>query len=68
METPQIKQLYRSRTNKVLAGICGGIGEYFQVDPILIRLITVMLSFCTGLLPGLIIYIIAYFLIPERPL
>ena len=56
------KFLYRSRTNKKIAGICGGLGEYFSVDPILFRLIWVgaVLLFGTGIL----LYLIAWLLIP----
>ncbi len=43
MET---KKLYRSVKNKVLCGVCGGIGEYFHIDPVIIRLIWVLLALC----------------------
>jgi phage shock protein C len=39
------KRLYRSRKNRVLSGVCGGLGEYFSVDPVIIRLIWVLLMF-----------------------
>ena len=56
------KRLYRSTNNKVLAGVCGGIGEYFNVDPVIIRILMVILTcfFCSGIL----IYIAAIFIIP----
>jgi len=60
-----MKHLYRSRKNRVLAGICGGIGEYFNVDPVVVRLITVVLTIFG--LPGLV-YLIAIFIIPNEPL
>ena len=62
------KRLYRSRTNKVLAGICGGLGEYFDVDPVLIRLLYLFTTILTGVAPGIIAYIIAIFVVPEAPL
>jgi phage shock protein C len=66
--TPEVKKLYRSRTNKVLAGVCGGIAEYFNIDPVLVRLIAVAVTLASGIGPGLIAYLVAYFIIPERPI
>ena len=57
-----MKRLYRSRTNKVLCGVCGGIGEYLDVDPTVIRLLALLLGF-TG--TGLVAYIVAAIIIPE---
>ncbi len=59
------KKLYRSNNNKKLAGVCGGIGEYFAIDPTLIRLAWVFLSLFAG--AGLIAYIIAALIIPQNP-
>ena len=59
------KRLYRSDKNKVLCGVCGGIGEYFDIDPVIVRLILVGLC-CVGF-SGVIAYIIAAFVIPCRP-
>ncbi len=61
-----MKRLYRSNTNKIVAGICGGIGEYFAVDPVLVRVIFLFVSFITGLVPGMIAYIISIFIIPKH--
>lgn len=58
------KQLYRSERNKVIAGVCGGLGEYFNVDPTLIRLLWVFLVFAGG--GGIIAYILAWIIIPPR--
>lgn len=58
-----MKKLYRSRTNKMLCGVCGGIGEYFNVDPTLIRLLFVIFG-CTG--SGVLAYIIAAIVIPQE--
>ena len=60
------KRVYRSTTNKVVGGVCGGLGEYFEVDPVLVRVITVLLFFATGF--GILAYIIAWIIIPKRPL
>ncbi|MFP4457001.1 MAG: PspC domain-containing protein [Clostridia bacterium] len=58
------RRLYRSRTQRKIAGVCGGIAEYFQVDVTLIRLLALLLFFTGG---GLLIYIIAAIVIPEEP-
>lgn len=62
-----MKQLFRSKTNKVIAGICGGIGEMVNIDPTIIRLLVIFLTVITGLLPGIITYILAIFIVPENP-
>lgn len=59
------KKLYRSNEDRILAGICGGIAEYIEMDPTIVRLITVILMFVFG--SGLIIYLIAWVIIPENP-
>ena len=58
------KKLYRSNTQKMLTGVCGGIAEYFNTDVSLIRLITVIVCLLFG--PGFLIYIAATIIIPER--
>ncbi len=58
------KRLYKSRTNKKVAGVCGGIGEYFNIDPTLVRLGFVALSFLAG--GGLLVYILAAIIIPDK--
>ncbi|MEA3297439.1 MAG: PspC domain-containing protein [candidate division Zixibacteria bacterium] len=60
------KQLYRSETNKIVAGVCGGLGEYFDVDPVLVRIVTVLLIFSTGV--AVLGYIIAWIIVPKREL
>jgi len=59
------KKLYRSRTNFVFAGICGGLGEYLNVDPTILRVVTVLLVFADGV--GLLAYLIGWIIIPRRP-
>lgn len=59
------KRLYKSSTNRVLCGVCGGIGEYLNIDPTIIRLLCLLLICGWG--SGLIIYIIAAIIIPESP-
>ena len=62
-----MKRLYRSRENKIIFGILGGVGEYLNVDPAIIRLIYVLLLFATGIVPLLLGYFIAVFVVPEKP-
>ena len=57
------QKLYRSDENKMLAGVCGGIAEYFGVDPTLIRLAWVVFSLLGG--SGLLAYILAAIIIPR---
>ena len=59
-----MKQLYKSNTNKKVAGVCGGIGEYFGIDPTIVRLGFVALSLLAG--GGLAVYIIAAIIMPDR--
>ena len=58
-------KIYRSRTNSMIAGICGGLGEYLSVDPTIIRVVAVLLIIPDGI--GLLAYIIGWVIIPRRP-
>ena len=60
----KIKKLYRSKKNKVIAGVCGGIGEYFNIDPVIIRLLWTLFIFVGG--SGILAYIIAWIIIPQE--
>lgn len=62
-----MKRLYRSYSDKKLAGICGGLGEYLGVDPTVIRLATVIIALVTAVIPVTIGYVIAWIIIPEAP-
>ena len=59
-----MKKLYRSETNKRIAGVCGGIGELMDVDPTIIRVAVVVLALATGIIPFIIGYIIAWLVFP----
>ena len=59
------KKLYKSNQNKMINGVCGGIAEYFNIDPTLIRLGVVLLSLMG--LSGILAYIIAAIIIPRAP-
>lgn len=61
------KKLYRSEKDKVLAGICGGLGEYLNVDPTVLRVVWLLIVIFSGIFPGVIAYIIAIFIIPPEP-
>jgi len=60
------KKLYLSEYDKKIAGVCGGIAEYFEIDSTVIRLLWILLTICAG--GGLIAYLIAWAIIPKRPL
>lgn len=60
-----VRKLYKSPDNRVLFGVCGGLGEYFGIDPVIIRLLVVATTVMGG--AGLIGYIIAVIIIPESP-
>jgi phage shock protein C len=60
------KRLYRSTQDRMFAGVCGGIGEYLDVDPTLVRLVFVALSLLSSG-SGLVIYIILMLIVPEQP-
>jgi len=60
-----MKRLYRSRKERVIGGVCGGIGVYFGIDPTLTRIIWVAATLLGG--AGIIAYIVAWIVIPEEP-
>lgn len=57
------KKLYRSNVNKMICGVCGGLGEYLNIDPTIIRLIWALVA-CSGY--GVIIYFVAALIIPQN--
>ncbi len=59
------KKLYRSRDDNMIAGVCGGLGHYFRMDPTIIRLLVALLFFFN--FATLFIYLIAWIIIPEEP-
>ena len=60
-----LKKLYRSRSNKVIGGICAGLGKYFNIDPVIIRLGFIFLALAGG--PGIVIYLIMCIIVPQEP-
>jgi phage shock protein PspC (stress-responsive transcriptional regulator) len=60
-----MKRLYRSGNDRILGGVCGGIGEYFGLDPVLVRLGWIIFSIIFG--AGILAYLIAWIIIPRNP-
>jgi phage shock protein C len=62
----QPKRLYRSRKDRKIGGVCGGIAEYFSIDPVIVRVVAVLLLLPGGL-PGFIPYVVLWIVVPENP-
>jgi phage shock protein C len=62
----EYRKLYRSRNDRIISGVCGGLGEFFGIDPTLIRIIFILLLIFGG--SGLIIYLVMLLIVPEEPL
>ena len=65
MQTGAPKRLIRSRTNRMIAGVCGGLAEYFDLDVSIIRILFVVLTIFTAAFPGILVYIIMWIVVPE---
>ena len=61
----EVKKLYRSNSNRYLAGVCGGIGDYFKIDATIIRLLFVAFALVVG--GGVLLYLIMWLVIPVEP-
>jgi phage shock protein C len=66
MDTMDGRQLTRSQTNKRIAGVCGGIAEYFDIDPTLVRVAFVVAALVGG--PGLLLYVVLWIVLPRGPM
>lgn len=62
----EYRRLYRSRTDRMIGGVAAGLGQYFSIDPTLVRLLFVIGTLAGG--PGLLAYIILLIIVPEEPL
>ncbi len=62
-----MKRLFLSTSDKKLGGVCGGIAEYMELDPTIVRLLTVVLALFTAVIPVLIAYILAWIIVPRHP-
>jgi phage shock protein C len=60
------KKLYKSDTNKVLSGVCGGLGEYFNIDPTIVRAGYLFITLVSAFIPGIILYLVLLFVVPHR--
>jgi phage shock protein C len=61
-----MKRMYRSDHDKKLAGVAGGIGEYMDIDPTILRIIFVVLIIFTGIFPGVLVYLILALVMPKE--
>lgn len=61
----ETRRLYRSRNDRKVAGVCGGLAQYFNFDPTLMRVLFVVLALLGG--PGLLIYLVLWIVVPEEP-
>lgn len=61
-----MKKLHRSQSNKVIAGVLGGLAETYELDPMLVRLITLLLCLITAIMPFVVVYIVAWIIVPEE--
>ena len=59
-----VKVLHRSRKNRMIAGVCGGLGEHFGIDPTLVRIVYVVGSILSVAFPGILVYLILWVVIP----
>jgi phage shock protein C len=62
--TPRPRRLTRSRDHKMIAGVCGGLAEYFELDPTIVRVAYVVISIVSAAFPGILAYIILMFVMP----
>jgi phage shock protein C len=63
--TAGVRRLHRSRTNRVFAGVCGGLAEYYGSDPTAVRLAALIIGLFTGIVPMVIVYIVAAIVVPD---
>ena len=60
------KKLYKDPDNKIIAGVCSGLAEYFDIDPTVVRILALALVLFTAIVPGLIFYVLAAIIMPEK--
>ncbi len=65
MAEKEIKKLYRSKKHRIIAGVCGGIGEFFKIDPTIVRLLWI-LGTIVSMGGGILFYLVAWLIIPEK--
>ena len=62
-----MKKIYRATEDQKLGGVIGGFGDYFEVDPNILRLLTILLCIASGFFPVIITYFVAWIILPESP-
>lgn len=67
MANQKVRRLYRSRSDRIIAGVCGGLASYLSIDSNLMRIIYVLLLIFTGVVPLVIIYLLCWILVPPQP-
>ncbi|MCD5382311.1 MAG: PspC domain-containing protein [Candidatus Pacebacteria bacterium] len=60
------KRLYRSDDNKIAAGVLGGVAEYYEIDPVIVRIIAVFVAVLTGVIPFALVYLLSVLVVPKR--
>jgi len=61
-----MKKIYLSQKNKKIAGVCGGIGEFFNVDPVLVRVALILVAIFSAVFPAILAYIIIWLIVPVK--
>jgi phage shock protein C len=61
------KRVYRDQETAVIAGVLGGLADYFKQDPVLFRLAAIVLLILTGVFPGVFFYLVAWLIVPRKP-
>jgi phage shock protein PspC (stress-responsive transcriptional regulator) len=68
MELLEPKRLTRSRKDRMIAGVCGGLANYMSVDPTIVRLVFALATFFTVVFPEILIYLVMWIIIPKEPI
>ena len=66
-QPPAPKKLMRSRADRKIAGVCGGMAHYLDLDVTLVRLVWVLVTILAGIFPGVVVYVLAWIVVPEEP-
>jgi phage shock protein C len=64
---PTPMKLVRSRPERKIAGVCGGLAQYFDLDVSLVRLLCIFIALATGICPGVVTYLLAWIIVPSEP-
>ena len=62
-----MKRLFKSADNRIFSGVLGGVSEYIEIDPVVVRLLAILIMLVTGIFPFALVYLLAVFIIPEQP-